>query len=262
MRKFGLVLCFLIVPSVLAGAYYGPTVRDWVWPQGDPVEPFVPAKIVAPATVAPYRLVRATIEGPASNAYDVSITPDVDHATDDGDDRTLEFVGPPAVYTIDVVQVGATGDPAKPFRIARQRASVTIGTPPPPVPPGPTPPPVPPPAPTFPDEKLGYSTAIYKASLVVVDEARATTAKALAANFAGIASAIAAGTMPNAGAILAETKKRNEQTAGPKRSAWLAAFSALKTKLDADGFDGSRPRPVADYKQAWDEIAVGLEAVK
>lgn len=137
--------------------------------------------------------------------------------------------------------------------------TVTAGTPTPPVPP---PPPPPPPAPTFPDEQLGYSTAIYKAASVVVDDARAATAKSLASNFSGIASMIAAGTMPNAQAILAETKKRNEATAGPKRTAWLAAFTALKAKLDADGFDGSKPRPVSDYKQAWEEIAAGLGAVK
>lgn len=129
-------------------------------------------------------------------------------------------------------------------------------------PPGPTPPTPNPPAP-LPDGRfqLANSTAIWVASLVPTSaRSRAT---ALAASFRANASAIGAGTLLEPERILAETRKSNNLALGSAEmiEAWKPFGSALEKELARLHAAGAL-RVAGDYKDAWLEIALGLESAR
>lgn len=144
-------------------------------------------------------------------------------------------------------------------RAVHEVAIVEAGSPPGPTPPPPTPnPPAPLPDGRF---KLSNSTAIWVTSLVPMS-AR-SRASSLAASFRANASAIAAGTLAEAEQILAETKKSNNLALGSTEmiAAWKPFGATLEKEL-ARLHAADELRVASDYKDAWLEIALGLEAVK
>jgi hypothetical protein len=89
-------------------------------------------------------------------------------------------------------------------------------------------------------------------------------AKELAGSFRGIASAVANGTLKDPKAILANLKKSNNsalQAAGIQPERWDPFGEWLEEKLWTLYQDGKLSKP-ADYAAAFEEIVVGLSAVR
>jgi hypothetical protein len=158
-----------------------------------------------------------------------------------------------------------------------------VPSPAPPIPPGPNPPPGPqPPGPVppvvFPDGKYKLSAFTFDAvNASVPVEQRAKGAAALAENFAGIASKIAAGGYKesNAGTIyetssgaltaaLKETQQGNTDSlakAKVSKDAWVKFLQALSDKIYSL-YQAKSLNTVADLKTAWDEVVIGLKGIK
>lgn len=132
---------------------------------------------------------------------------------------------------------------------------------------GPSPPPEPEPGPgplptPLPDGK--YCLAAFArdsaSTLVALPPARLRqTAESLANSFASIASAIAAGTLRDASAILTATREANNAALGDDREAWQSWGAGLAKKLQ-ELHEAKRLATANDYKDAWTEIATGLRA--
>lgn len=144
---------------------------------------------------------------------------------------------------------------------------VIAGIPPVPGPgPDPVPNPNPPPAPVLPDGKFALSKTMYNlvTTKVAADASRPKAAAALADAYKSMASAIGSGAFTKAEDILAETAKRNKAalaTAGVTREAWLPCFQALQDSVFLL-YEQKKLNTPDDWKTAWDEISVGLAAVK
>lgn len=136
-------------------------------------------------------------------------------------------------------------------------AIVEAGTPP-----GPTPPTPNPPGP-LPDGRfrLANSAAIWVTTLVPTPARR--KASGIAANFAAKASAIGAGTLTDPAKILAETRAGNNAALGDAASieAWKPFGTALEKELKRL-HDAGELRVAVDYRDAWLEIAQGVESAR
>jgi hypothetical protein len=113
---------------------------------------------------------------------------------------------------------------------------------------------------SFPAGKYQLARFAYEAGMKVSASGR-TKGRALADSFKNIASAIAAGGLKDARAILKQTKDSNDAALGDQVSAWESFSDALEEKLFTLYQSGSL-RSAADFATAWNELAQGLEKVK
>jgi hypothetical protein len=93
----------------------------------------------------------------------------------------------------------------------------------------------------------------------LVPEAARGCRAALAKSFTTVASAIAAGALSSAGAIIAETAAANRQALAGDLPQWKPFLDALGDRLDQLAQQKTLATP-SDYLQAWKEIAAGLAA--
>lgn len=119
----------------------------------------------------------------------------------------------------------------------------------PPSPPGPAP---------LPDGKYKLAAQTLDWLSMVPAEKRAL-AKPLANSFRGIVSAIAAGTITKAADVLAQTRSSNNAALGEASESWKAFGAKLRQALEKLDRDGTL-RTIDDYRAAWEEIAIGLDA--
>lgn len=136
------------------------------------------------------------------------------------------------------------------------------GSAPDPAPPGPAPGP----APVLPEARFKLSSTINNFSRTSVTniDSRIRGAKVLATSFRGIASSIAAGALTEPEDILKKTATSNISalnSAGVARSDWEGVFRQLM-EVVYQLYDTSKIQSATDFKDAWTEIAIGLEAVK
>lgn len=119
----------------------------------------------------------------------------------------------------------------------------------PPVPPGPAP---------LPDGK--YRLAAQTLDWIsTVPEAKRPLAKQLANSFRGIISAIAAGTITKPSDVLLQTRLSNNAALGEAADSWKPFGAKLQQALETLDQDGTL-RTMEDYRTAWEEISIGLEA--
>lgn len=136
-----------------------------------------------------------------------------------------------------------------------------------PTPPGPTPPgPAPtPPSPDLPDGKFKLAKAAYDMAYTKAPVLnRAKAAAALETSFRGVASAIAAGTKSKPEEVLKDTQASNRTAltnAGVDPDTWKPFFTELQNVTFSLHETGGL-NAVDDFKDAWNEIADGLNAVK
>jgi hypothetical protein len=145
-------------------------------------------------------------------------------------------------------------------------AEVVIGEPPTP-PPGPEPPPgpaPPTPEPSLPDGQFALAKFAFQEAGKVAAADRAKGAAALADSLAGVASAIAAGTLNDPQEILTKTREANDAAlsrAGVTAGSWSAFGAALQAELVRLYKDG-KLKTKDHYRAAWLELATGLRAIK
>jgi len=119
----------------------------------------------------------------------------------------------------------------------------------PPVPPGPAP---------LPDGKYRLAAQTLEWLSTVPAEKR-PLAKQLANSFRGIVSAIAAGSLTKPADVLAQTRSSNNAALGDAADLWKPFGAKLQLALETLDREGTL-RTIDDYRAAWEEIAVGLEA--
>jgi hypothetical protein len=83
----------------------------------------------------------------------------------------------------------------------------------------------------------------------------------LAKSFRTIQSAMAAGTLKQPAEILRETLQSNNRALGSRVEGWRGWGSRLESRLSQLHAE-SKLRTVEDYREAWGEIAAGLERVR
>jgi hypothetical protein len=135
--------------------------------------------------------------------------------------------------------------------------------------PEPTPNPNPPPTPTpvvLPDGKYKLAKSAYDLVMAnVVNSAnRAKAAKALASSFQGQAAAVSAGTVKTSKDLLAQTQASNRTAltnAGVPTAEWETFFARLQPVI-YDLYNRNQMATLTDFATAWNEIAVGLNAVR
>jgi hypothetical protein len=136
----------------------------------------------------------------------------------------------------------------------------------PPAPPGPTPPPAPPvPTPTFPDGKFKLAAWTFAAANKVAASGRPAQAAALAAALKGMSSAVRAGAIKDPTDLLQKTLTANLAAlaqSGGLRDDWLPFFKLLQSHVYDDFYATKQINTIDDFATAFDEIAMGLGAVK
>lgn len=145
---------------------------------------------------------------------------------------------------------------------ANHAVLVTDPNPPPtPVPPGPTPPTPVPPAPV-PPGRFGLSQQVINFAVAVTqpDADKRALAAQLANNFDSIATQIAAGTIKSPSDIQIKTEQTNIATQGPSRAYWTPFWASLAQAIKV--LDGTQIKTLADFADAWREIAVGLRNLR
>lgn len=134
------------------------------------------------------------------------------------------------------------------------------------VPEPPAPPQPPGPSPTFPDGKYKLSKTAYDMVMLRVanNTNRAKAANALSKSFAGISSAIKAGTITNLRDVLTKTQQSNNSAlgnVGVSVTEWNTFFTELQPMI-YNLYNSNTMTTVADFATAWDEIAIGLGGVR
>jgi hypothetical protein len=132
-------------------------------------------------------------------------------------------------------------------------------------PPGPTPPV----DPTFPPGTYNLATVVYQAAKDVKSETRVAEAAALLKASKSVRDALA-GVYTTPQEFLTEVKKVNNEALGDARDAWLPFFMKLNAQLTSLGKAGKLPLDANNipldwkdkFRGAWDEIILGLAAVK
>lgn len=127
--------------------------------------------------------------------------------------------------------------------------------------PGPLPPPGPQPDPDPTPTKFGLVNAVRVWVTSFVDPSSRSSAQALAGSFRGISSAIAAGTIAAPQAILTETKNANNAALGANVRAWEPFGEKLSAEIKRLYLEKKIVTP-ADFAEAWNEVATGLEAFR
>lgn len=89
------------------------------------------AEIVGPSKVEPYRMARFSAKGGEKSSFSWAVSPRGKTDSISCKDVDFAFVGPPGVYEVELLEIGPTGDPAKPFSLERTYHTVTIGIAPP-----------------------------------------------------------------------------------------------------------------------------------
>ena len=128
-----------------------------------------------------------------------------------------------------------------------------------PSPPGPGPAPPAPPSPPAPG-KYNLAPFVFEQTMKLTPSAR-QKAPAVAGVFRGVAAAINAGTLRTGNQIADETRKGVTQAYGTEAAAWKPVDTSVQqalAKLAAE----KRIRSAAELAEAYDEIALGLEAVR
>jgi hypothetical protein len=143
-------------------------------------------------------------------------------------------------------------------------AEITVtGTPEPG--PGPNPNPNPNPTPDIPAGKYGLAKIVYDLSTANVTTDRAKGAQALAKSFRGISSAVSAGTIKTVSDLLRQTKQANTAALSDAHitntAQWDQFFARLQPVI-YDMYNSNRLPNYVEFGVAWNEIAVGLEAVR
>jgi hypothetical protein len=219
-----------------------------------------PAAVIdGPTTVAPGDLV--ILSGERSRASDFAwrlCNTEKSFLAVDGGRRCVFASGSPGKFTF--VLAVAAGD-----RVALAQHTVEITAPEPPPNPNPGPPvPAPgPPEPDLPPGKFNLARLArdWALTTVLLDPAqRKETARSLAASFASMSAAIAAGTVSDPAEILARTLAANQAALGSQRDAWKGWGAKLAQALEAFHAQGTL-RSAESYATAWREIAQGLEGV-
>lgn len=243
-------------------------------------------EIVGPDSTPVYRRAAWKAKAAASQTVSWGINPRGVAEVQQVGDEILVWA-PPGRYELELLAIGPSQDPVKPFTLERVYRQVTIGpagpdnppvVPPdvPLVPPGPVPvpPPKPDQPPTFPAGKFGLAAKSWAWASLLAPDARVRAAT-VAASYRNVIAEIK---KANAGDPLhnvpAMTIPRNEilatTTGGRDKEGntwgniaaingtdWTPFFKALGGELAKLNIESN-----ADFAIAWDEIAVGLEAVK
>ena len=221
------------------------------------------AEIVGPSKVEPYRLARFSAKGGEKSSFSWAVSPRGKTDSISCKDADFAFVGPPGSYEVELLEIGPTGDPAKPFSLERTYHAVTIGEAPDPEP-GPEPGPKPP-AP-LPDGKFGLAKLARDWAGQVQGSTVRAEVQSLAGSFsqqaASLQAAIAAGVAVPTAEILANCKTANREALGSRADAWKAAFFEPLAKKLEQLYDGKQVNGAADFQAAFEEIALGLKAVK
>lgn len=140
------------------------------------------AEIVGPERVDEHRLAIYEAKGGEKSSYAWTVHP-IGQADVHEHNGSVIFTGRPGTYTLQLIEVGPTDDPARPFAITQTFRTVHIGKAPPTPPgPGPDPPPMP--------DLTGLAKTVYDLAKAGNDKA---TAKQLADNYDGVISGIVAG---------------------------------------------------------------------
>lgn len=138
-----------------------------------------------------------------------------------------------------------------------------IGDVPNPEPPGPLPPD--PDTPIFPDGRYKLSKAVYDSALKYIPETNRQKGATASANaYKSVSAAIAAGTVKTITEALQEVRKLNDSNlnaVGISAGTWNAFGVTLQTVL-YDLYDKNQIVTVSDMRDAFLEIAAGLEKVK
>lgn len=145
-----------------------------------------------------------------------------------------------------------------------------VGGPKPPPPPNPDPPtpPTPGPTPVFPPGQFGLAQFSYDNLMADANmnaQEKTKLAAALSANLKGIAAQIAAlSTYRDVVQILADTKAKNNEAftkSGVPLEKTLAFKKALGDKIYQFYHTDKKLNTATDFQAAWQEIALGLEAI-
>lgn len=183
------------------------------------------AEIVGPERIDEHRLAIFEPRGGEKSSYAWTVHPiGIADVHTHGD--SVVFTGRPGEYTLQLIEVGPSGDPAKPFEITQTFRNVTIGPAPPP------PPPNPPPGPKDPFVSFVYSLA----------KSDPQTAAKIAENYSSVISRINAGAYASLsldGKDGAKQAIANELLAANKpysdaKPVWRKFFDELRTRMDAD----------------------------
>lgn len=144
----------------------------------------------------------------------------VDHG-----ERVVFSTGTPGRYTFMLIGVGKGKDMEPDAEVAE--FTVTVGRPVPPTPPGPTP------GPVIPAGEYGLAKIAYDAAMHVSAEKRSTVVAAIADNFEGQASKLAAVGDWTVVQALAALKSANQAAAGSDVATWTPVIAAFATKMQA-----------------------------
>lgn len=133
-----------------------------------------------------------------------------------------------------------------------------------PNPPNPNPnPPVPLPDkdPELPDGRFNLSKFTFKATKEVNDTERLKNAREIAKTYRGIRSSVKAGAIKDIPTFLAETAKLNTERLGDSRAKWKDWSVTLQDEVYRL-YSNKTIVTLDDFCDAWEEIAIGLEAIK
>jgi tRNA A37 N6-isopentenylltransferase MiaA len=119
----------------------------------------------------------------------------------------------------------------------------------------------------IPEGRFGLGQKVYVAVIQTVpaNENRKAAAQELAKSYRGISSAIAAGTLSDPSDILTKTTESNRsklETAKIDKAVWAAFFGRLQDEVYELYGDKAKLVNKTDFKDAWAEIAAGLEAIQ
>lgn len=221
-------------------------------------------KIIGPATIPVGGMALLKLEGAKrGDAFDFFAAPTsaVLVLLYDGDDTPVGVINGGKAEALTIVAVRYDAETKK---IERSLHALVVGTPgpnppdPDPDPPGPPGPPTP-----VPDGKLGFTKLSYNAALALPATAKSHL-PALADNFEGVASAIAAGAIRSVDEAEESLAKKNLATVGASnRAVFLPFFTAWQNHADAANKAGTLSRAaVATYAEVYAATADGLRRVK
>lgn len=164
---------------------------------------------------------------------------------------------PPAAAGVLVIDPGG-GPPRALIVVVGGRAYAVTSLPAKPPPPPDPPPPAPDPTSAG---RFGLAALVRAAVATRVEQPadhRRAVARALAGSYRGIAAQAAAGTYATPEALVAANREAVRTCLGTDLGAWKPVLDAVKARLDELARAGTLAT-VADFGEAWGEIAAGLE---
>lgn len=127
--------------------------------------------------------------------------------------------------------------------------------------PEPQPTPVPPTPNPLPDGKFKLAKLAFDNAAKVQTANRAAESKSMAKAFRSIVAAIAAGTMSTPKQILDGTAAAVESNLGASRDPWKAWGQLMAAEYQRL-YEAKQLPTAADWRTAWEEVALGLEAIQ